>query len=72
MQVVNGGLYLRGLLEQGPCKSLEPMCERLGRGDEYQSLQQFIAVSPCDPAVVMRNVAGCVLPAIDGAGVGAR
>ena len=30
VQVVNGGLYLRGLIEQGPRKSLEPMVERLG------------------------------------------
>jgi SRSO17 transposase len=64
VQVANGGLYLRGLIEQGPRKSLEPMCERLGEEADYQSLQQFIAVSPWDPAVVMRNVAERVLPAI--------
>ncbi|MDQ5833929.1 MAG: IS701 family transposase [Actinomycetota bacterium] len=64
VQVGNGGLYLRGLIEQGPRKSLEPMCERLGEEADYQSLQQFIAVSPWDPAVVMRNVAERVLPAI--------
>jgi len=29
-QIVNGGLYLRGLLEQGARKSLWPMVERLG------------------------------------------
>src|SRR5271167_7938 len=29
-QRVNGGLYLRGLLERGPRKSLEPIVERLG------------------------------------------
>ena len=28
-QMVNGGLYLRGLLEQGPRKSLWPLVERL-------------------------------------------
>ena len=28
-QIVHGGLYLRGLLEQGPRKSLWPMVERL-------------------------------------------
>jgi SRSO17 transposase len=65
VQVVNGGLYLRGLIEQGPRKSLEPMCERLGGEADYQSLQQFIAVSPWDPAVVVRNVAERVLPAIE-------
>jgi SRSO17 transposase len=64
VQVVNGGLYLRGLIEQGPRKSLEPMCERLGGDAEYQSMQQFLAVSPWDPAIVLRNVAERVLPAI--------
>jgi hypothetical protein len=48
-QLVNGSLYLRGLLEQGPRKSLEPIVERL-RGDaDYQSMQQFVADSPCGP-----------------------
>ncbi len=56
-QTANGGLYLRGLLEQGPRKSLEPICERLGSEADYQSMQQFLAVSPWDPAVVLRNVA---------------
>jgi SRSO17 transposase len=57
VQVVNGGLYLRGLLEQGPRKSLEPMVERLGGDVDYQSLQQFVADSPWDPAMVVRAVA---------------
>lgn len=30
VQVVNGGLYLRGLIGQGPRKSLEPLVARLG------------------------------------------
>ena len=30
VQIVNGGLYLRGLLEQGERKSLEPLVARLG------------------------------------------
>ena len=30
VQRVNGGLYLRGLLEEGARKSLEPMVARLG------------------------------------------
>lgn len=30
VQLVNGGVYLRGLVEQGPRKSLEPMVARLG------------------------------------------
>lgn len=45
VQVVNGGLYLRGLLEYGPRKSLEPMVERLGEEADYQSMQQFLTDS---------------------------
>jgi len=60
---VNGGLYLQGLIEHGARKSLEPMVARLGAGD-YQSLQQFLADSPWDPAVVMRAVAERVAPVI--------
>ncbi|MDP9277464.1 MAG: IS701 family transposase [Actinomycetota bacterium] len=56
VQVANGGLYLRGLIEQGPRKSLEPLVERLGGEADYQSLQQFLADSPWDPAVVVRAV----------------
>jgi len=65
VQVYNGGVYLRGLLEQGPRKSLEPMVERLGGGADYQSLQQFLADSPWDPGLVVRAVAERVVPAID-------
>ena len=61
----NGGMYLRGLIEQGPRKSLEPMVERLGVDADYQSLQQFLADSPWDPAVVVRAVAERVTPEID-------
>jgi SRSO17 transposase len=64
VQVANGGLYLRGLLEQGPRKSLEPICQRLGGEADYESMQQFLAVSPWDPAVVLRNVAERVAPVI--------
>ena len=64
VQAANGGLYLRGLLEQGPRKSLEPICERLGSEADYQSMQQFLAVSPWDPAVVLRNVAERVVSVI--------
>jgi SRSO17 transposase len=64
VQAANGALYLRGLLEQGPRKSLEPICERLGGEADYQSMQQFLAVSPWDPGVVLRNVAQRVLPVI--------
>jgi hypothetical protein len=37
--MVNGEAYLRGLLEQGARKSLEPMVARLGGDADYQSLQ---------------------------------
>jgi SRSO17 transposase len=65
VQISNGGLYLRGLLEQGPRKSLEPMVERLGADADYQSLQQFLTDSPWDPAAVVRAVAERVCPEIE-------
>jgi SRSO17 transposase len=64
VQRVNGGLYLRGLLEQGPRKSLEPLVARLGGDADYQSMQQFLADSPWDPGLVVRAVAERVAPAI--------
>jgi len=64
VQVFNGAVYLRGLLEQGPRKSLEPMVARLGEGADYQSLQQFLADSPWDAGLVVRAVARRVAPAI--------
>src|SRR5271170_5199429 len=65
VQLGNGSLYLRGLLEQGPRKSLEPMVERLAGDADYQSLQQFVADSPWDPALVVKAVAERVAPEID-------
>ena len=65
VQLVNGGVYLRGLIEQGPRKSLEPMVARLGGEADYESLQNFLAVSTWDPALVVRAVAERVAPAID-------
>ena len=64
VQAVIGGLYLRGLIEQGARKSLEPLVARLGDEADYQSLQQFLADSPWDPAVVVRATAERVAPAI--------
>lgn len=61
----NGALYLRGLIEQGPRKSLEPMVARLGGEAEYQSMQQFLADSPWDPTAVVRAVAERVSGGID-------
>jgi SRSO17 transposase len=65
VQLVNGGVYLRGLIEQGPRKSLEPMVARLGEEADYESLQNFLAVSTWDPALVVRAVAELVAPVID-------
>jgi SRSO17 transposase len=56
-QRMNGGLYLRGLVEGGKRKSLEPMVERLGGEADYQSMQQFLTDSPWDPALVVKAVA---------------
>jgi len=64
VQVFNGRVYLRGLLEQGPRKSLEPMVARLGEDADYQSLQQFLADSPWDPGRLVQAVAERVVPAI--------
>jgi len=64
VQVLNGGVYLRGLIEQGARKSLEPMVHRLGGEADYQSLQQFLADSPWDPGLVVRAVAERVAPRI--------
>jgi len=65
VQLVNGGLYLRGLLEQGPRKSLEPIVARLGGDADYQSMQQFVADSPWDPVVVVQSVAERVAGEVD-------
>jgi SRSO17 transposase len=64
VQRVNGGLYLRGLIEDGARKSLEPLVARLGGEAEYQSMQQFLADSPWDPVLVVRAVAERVAPVI--------
>src|SRR3954453_15887676 len=65
VQRANGTLYLRGLLEDGQRKSLEPLAQRLGEEADYQSLQQFVADSPWDPGLVVRAVAERVAPEID-------
>jgi SRSO17 transposase len=65
VQLDNGGLYLRGLIEQGPRKSLEPMVGRLGGEADYQSLQQFLTDSPWDPSEVVRAVAERVCPLLE-------
>src|SRR3954462_12460702 len=65
VQLGNGGLYVPGLLEQGARKSLEPIVERLGGDADYQSLQQFVADSPWDPAMVVGAVAERVTAEIE-------
>jgi len=65
VQMVNGALYLRGLVEQGDRKSLEPIVERLGEEADYHSLQQFLADSPWDPVLVVKAVAERVAPVIE-------
>jgi SRSO17 transposase len=64
-QMTNGGLYLRGLLEEGRRKSLEPLVGRLGGEADYQSMQQFLTDSPWDPAAVVRAVAERVAPEVE-------
>jgi SRSO17 transposase len=65
VQIVNGGLYLRGLIEQGSRKSLQPLVSRLGGDAEYESMQNFLAASPWDAGLVVRAVAERVAPVID-------
>ena len=51
----NAGLYVRGLIEQGGRKSLQPTLFRLEESSaRYESVQQFLADSPWDPASVVR------------------
>jgi SRSO17 transposase len=64
-QMYNGGLYLRGLLEEGKRKSLEPLVARLDGRADYQSMQQFLTDSPWDPEQVVRAVAERVAPEIE-------
>lgn len=65
VQVKNGGMYMRGLIEQGPRKSLEPMVARLDGEADYESLQNFLAVSPWDPEAVVRATAERVVPEVE-------
>ena len=65
VQLDNGRVYLRGLIEDGSRKSLEPMVARLGDEADYESLQQFLAVSTWEAALVVRAVAERVAPQIE-------
>src|SRR5712691_443126 len=54
----NALVYVRGLVEQGGRKSLQPTLFRLGESAaRYESLQQFLADSPWDPGVLVRACA---------------
>src|SRR6266849_1458287 len=53
----NALLYVRGLIEQGGRKSLQPTLFRLQETPaRYESMQQFLADSPWDPALSVRAV----------------
>ena len=55
----NALLYVRGLVEQGGRKSLQPTLFRLEETPaRYESVQQFLADSPWDPAAVAAGVCG--------------
>ena len=65
VQRENAGLYVRGLVEQGGRKSLQPTLFRLGEdAAQYESMQQFLADSPWDPALLVRACAERVVPEI--------
>ncbi len=62
----NAGLYVRGLIEQGGRKSLQPTLLRLEETPaRYESMQQFLADSPWDPALVVRACAERVCPELE-------
>jgi SRSO17 transposase len=61
----NALVYVRGLVEQGGRKSLQPTLFRLGESPaRYESVQQFLADSPWDPTVLVRACAERVSPEI--------
>ena len=61
----NALLYVRGLVEQGGRKSLQPTLFRLEQTPaRYESMQQFLSGSPWQPDVVVRGCAERVAPEI--------
>jgi SRSO17 transposase len=61
----NALLYVRGLVEQGGRKSLQPTLFRLGESPaRYESVQQFLADSPWDPGLLVGACAERVAPEI--------
>jgi SRSO17 transposase len=62
----NALLYVRGLIEHGGRKSLQPTLFRLEETPaRYESVQQFLADSPWDPELLVRACAERVAPEID-------
>jgi len=62
----NALLYVRGLVEHGGRKSLQPTLFRLEETPaRYESMQQFLADSPWDPELLVRACAARVAPEID-------
>src|SRR6266702_4470922 len=65
VQRENALLYVRGLVEQGGRKSLQPTLFRLEETPaRYESMQQFLADSPWDPDLLVRECAERVVPRI--------
>ena len=61
----NALLYVRGLVEQGGRKSLQPTLFRLEESPaRYESLQQFLADSPWEPEALIRACGERVAPRI--------
>jgi SRSO17 transposase len=61
----NALLYVRGLVEHGGRKSLQPTLFRLEQTPaRYESMQQFLADSPWDPTLLVRASAELVAPEI--------
>ena len=61
----NALVYVRGLIEQGGRKSLQPTLFRLEETPaRYESMQQFLADSPWEPALLVRACAERVAPEI--------
>ena len=62
----NALIYVRGLIEHGGRKSLQPTLFRLGEdGARYEWLQQFLADSRWDPALLVRACAERVAPELE-------
>lgn len=62
-QRANAFTYVRGLIEHGGRKSLQPTLWRLGEpAARYESCQQFVADSPWDAGALVRACAERVVP----------